>query len=171
MYKYISEILETLAFILPFNFWLVFMCITAPAIIFTTKPEQETWLKISKWVFVVLLTYIFLNLSIHMQSDLDRNIYLECMSQQPNSMQDENCHHLINTSDGARMVFALFFGWLYLMPYIGFCEFLWRVIHRKALKAMNKRQWFSNITIGFSIIVSMLWVWIIVAAILKQLSN
>ena len=167
MYKYISDILEYIAFILPFNFWLVFMLITTPAIIFTAKPKESTWLKISKLILVLVLTYIFLNLTVLTKQRLEWKAFNECQGEHKLQMLKE-CEHLSDIIDGPQVVGALVFSWLHIVPYIGLWEFLWRLRYRKILKKQHKQQWLSNIIIALGAIVFLFFIYIVIFAIYKH---
>ena len=108
-------------------------------------------------LFAIGLTYILLNLSLHAQHAFDWRDYEVCQEQSVHKgfanprAHKECCHHLME-GDGAKNVFALGLGWIPAAFYVGLWELIWRIWHRKQIKAMGKQytgKWFSNLTILF----------------------
>lgn len=161
MHDYVIPVLLFLAELpvklsIPINFWFWLLIITAPGLVLFVDVNRSIASHVTRVFYAIGLTYCLINLSIHADRSFDRKNFREC---QENSVHrdmspemHEECGHHVDTADGAQNGFALLFGWVPAAIYVGFCELIWRIRHRKTISTMGREyrgKWFSNIIISF----------------------
>ncbi len=139
----------------PVNFWFWLLLITAPALVFSAKPDHSFCWRVGRLVLAIVLTYGLINLGLHTYRALKWKAYNECQGQFSDGaiQHHEECGEM-SITDGASNVFLALFGYIPAAGYVGFWELLWRVRYRKRIRELGnnyKGRWFSNIIIPFFI--------------------
>lgn len=151
------------------NFWFWLLIILVPVIVFSVKPQANPWLRIGRLALAAGLTYIFINLGLHLSIDHAWEAYDSCRfelgGRDPYERSlaeklDKICPGAPNS--GLPEVFYLVLGWIPAAAYVGFFELIWRIWRRDTIQVMGntfKGKWASNALIIFSIPV---WLYILV---------
>ena len=154
IFMFFAELPITLK--LNFNFWFWILFFVAPVLTFCVGPERSTILHIARVICAVGLTFSLLNLALGTYQSFQWRDYHACLEDSGHRTDSweavDACSHHINQANAqqANIVFGL--GWIPAAVYTGLWELLWRIRHRKKIRAMGKNfqaRWLSNVTIGF----------------------
>jgi len=122
-----SELFKNRPWYGTFNYWFWAMLALPAFMIAMINPAAPQPLRIIKVIAAIFIFYILLNLSNHLSWDI-RNAQI--MSHEdprhPGSGYRMDC---IDTGDGASLAFALLFGWIPGLIYVGWCLMAWRKYH------------------------------------------
>ena len=140
----------------PINFWFWLMVLVTPGLIFCVPVKRSTLSHITRVLFSIGITYVLINLARYADAAFGWRDYEAC---QDNSVHPymspemyNECGHHVNIADGGSYMLLFSLGWAIAAFYVGLWELIWRVWHRKQIKAMGKQytgKWFSNLTILF----------------------
>lgn len=145
------------------NFWVWLVLIVAPVCVFAVGPQASVWLRVGRLLFAIGATYVLLNLALHTHNELGMKAYEQCKADLGLGWGDayahERCKHLVNTADGAAIVFFGLFGWIPAAAYTGFWELTWMFVYRRRIRQMGntyKGRWISY---GLCILSSPVWIY------------
>lgn len=175
--RYIVSIPITSHYACAMNYWFWLLIILIPAIVFSVKPQSNMWLRIGRLALAVGLAYVFINLALHLSINRGWEAYDSCRFEHSGSegpyetslaeKLDKICPEAPNS--GLPEVFYLVLGWIPAAAYAGFFELIWRIRHRKTIRALDKAfkgRWVSNGLIIFS-----LPIWLYVLVLLALMLN
>ena len=133
--EYLSEV--------PAQFWPYLLLIIPPILVFSAKPQGNAWIRAGRLVAAIACFYVMVNAQLHSRHTLRWKAYEQCRSESQHridspEMQEECGHHVY--AMGASSVFYLLLGWVPGLVYVGFLELGWRVWHRKAIRALRRRD-------------------------------
>lgn len=145
------------------NYWFWLLIILTPIIVFSVKPQAGIWLRAGRLALAVAvgLAYILINLAENLSNALDWEAYNSCRFKHSGHIGpyerslaeklDTICPGVLLSK--ALEVSYLWFGWILAITYVGIFELVWRIRHRRTLRAMGKAfkgRWLSNVLIILS---------------------
>ncbi len=152
------------------NYWFWLLIILTPIIVFSVRPEANIWLRAGRLALAVGLSYILMNLALHLSVDRGWEAHNSCTFTH-SGHEGPYERSLANRLDaicpeapdlGIAEGLYLYFGWIPAAAFIGFWELLWRLWHRKIIRATGnafKGKWASNALIFFS---TPVWLYILI---------
>ncbi|MCP4393336.1 MAG: hypothetical protein GY804_03570 [Alphaproteobacteria bacterium] len=137
-----------------FNYWFWLWFVGVPAILFQIKPTYSNKRKGITVVSTIAICYVLMNLALHLMWDISNAPFRG----DPDGL-DGFMQKCANTSDGASLVFTLFFGWIYATIYTGWWLIAWKHYHLKYSKTIipdYKYDKMSSIAVNTSVILPLI---------------
>ena len=112
------------------NPWFWFWLISTPVIVFSLKPDTSKWARAFRTLIAIGLGYIVVNLGTHAAMEIRNAPFhgegiTHVNGVMVSSEIDAKKFECFDSADGAKFVFALFFGWVYALIYTGWWEAMW----------------------------------------------
>ena len=134
-----------------FNYWFWLWITVVPVIVFSVGPEALKWIRAFRTTLAIGISYILILLSIFLDMKIDDGPTV--VSDGNFSLYHESVSDCFNVGSGAKIAFALTFGWAYAAVYTGWWDMVWYRYHawsRKEASIKIERDILSNITTRFS---------------------
>jgi hypothetical protein len=147
-----------------FNYWLWISVLAVPIFVFSVKPSAPKWQRAVRSLIAIAFCYGAINMAVHLMWDIRNGPFWVVDGYPWQKSWDDLGTKCANFGDGASIVFALMFGWLYATIYTGWWEMIWFQYHRRKTKLIGdefKRDWFNKIVVGISVTIPALIILIV----------
>lgn len=139
------------------NYWKWLWLGLTPFLVFSVWPDAPRWLRGVRMLGVIVLGYVLVNLGTHLSMEIRNAPFLGRGVFDNSSERDKLLFSCFDVGDGAKFVFALFFGWIYAAVYAGWWEIVWNLCHRKVTGLIGrefKGDWVSRVVVFISMAVT-----------------
>jgi hypothetical protein len=140
---------------LPVNIWLWMVPFAAPLAVFGLSHDSGAWARFIRLILAIGVSYVlllFLVLNYHHLQAVEHQACQSSFADGYKVLHPECGDYFYR--DGAQNAFALLFGWIPAVAYVGFWELVWRIRHRHKIQQLGatfKGKWYSTILIVCSV--------------------
>lgn len=127
------------------NFWMVIALLLPPILVFAALPRHRTWWRLGRLLIAVALGTFAINVAAH--TEIHKPVYRDCSpvgweQEQPPDERRWSCTYRTREPRDPEhkhpwIAIYYYYGWLLIAGHTALWEFVWRMFHRRRIRAMG----------------------------------